>query len=148
MCNSCIVLFPDIIADTLSCTHTLRTMCIYLTEWKKHFCYVAGATRWHDKLTLQNHAPCLTVTLWVPGQTLIIVNSSWYWQLASFKCHLYTKRVSAQLYCTFQSVHDGNHYSLVRIFIGLSCDLWDFINCIICYTKSVISIHKAAYFVK
>ena len=49
---------------------------------------LAGTTRWHDKLTLQNHAPCLTLTWWVPGQ-ILIVNSRSYSQLASFKCHVY-----------------------------------------------------------
>ena len=31
---------------------------------------------------------------------------------------------TAQLYYSFESVHDGNHDSVVRIFTGLSCNLW------------------------
>jgi len=32
---------------------------------------VAGATRWHGKLTFQNHAPCLTLTLRVCNWIII-----------------------------------------------------------------------------
>ena len=36
---------------------------------------------WCNSLTwqahLQNHAPCLTLTLWVPGQTLTVATSSY-----------------------------------------------------------------------
>jgi len=31
-------------------------------------------------------------------------------------------------YYTFESVHDGYHDSVVRIFIGLFCKLWHFFN--------------------
>ena len=31
-------------------------------------------------------------------------------------------------YYTFVSVHDGNHDDVVRIFVGLSCELWGFFN--------------------
>ena len=27
----------------------------------------------------------------------------------------------------FESVHDSNHHSVVRIYVGLSCELWGFI---------------------
>jgi len=45
---------------------------------------VAGATCWYGKLTLRNHAACLTFNLWVPGQTLVAATSL-YSHLASFK---------------------------------------------------------------
>jgi len=46
------------------------------TEWQPHS-WLAGGTRWYGKLTVQNPAPGLSLTLQIPGQTQL---------LALFKC--------------------------------------------------------------
>jgi len=50
-----------------------------------------------------------------------------------------TKVSFCKIVTHFESVHDGDCDSVVRIFVGLSCKLWGFINYLIvpCYTPDV-----------
>ena len=40
-------------------------------------------------------------------------------------------------YYMFKSVHNGNHDSVVRIFVDLSCELWGFFDYITRYNFSL-----------